>query len=73
MSDTKAFWFSPDSSLLLYAAFDDSKVGKVTVNMYHSAEFSASSTVSAKADSFDKFAYPSPKTLRYPKVRRIIP
>ena len=51
--------------------FDDSRVGKVTMNMYHAEEFSATSTVSAKEENFDKFAYPSAKTIRYPKVGRV--
>lgn len=64
LGSESAVWFSPDGSKLLYATFDDSKVGEISLNEYAVGVDFLSLNRDVEAPK-----YPNTNTLRYPKVR----
>ncbi|XP_065353279.1 inactive dipeptidyl peptidase 10-like isoform X2 [Cloeon dipterum] len=54
LKSSKAFWFSKDGSMLLFAAFNDSLVGEMQFSWYGGLG--------------EKLSYPKTKSLRYPKA-----
>ncbi len=58
-----AVWFSPDGGKLLYASFDDSQVGEISLN-----EYAMGVDFLALNRDVEAPKYPNTNTLRYPKV-----